>query len=184
VKGCDRETMSEGRMATPERDRLRAGFRWLAIIAGIAGALAAVVFVADTTKDAWDSATWLIAVLFAAVGAGVGWASIRATGWVIERFLFLGSPQKKIVILAGLLFALIGIFPPWIGTLPKLNMEWSYGYAPLIDPPSRVAVYKEFDVRASAGLELVQVHIDYGRLMVQWAVVIAVAGVGLFVVKK
>lgn len=112
-------------------------------------------------------------------------------GWVIDRFFFFASPQKKVVILAGLLFALIGIIPPWTGTLPMKNLEWSYGYAPVFDPPSQAAVSEKggsplqsLSETEAWGAQFVKVHIDYGRLLVQWAVVIAVVGVGLFVAKK
>lgn len=80
------------------------------------------------------------------------------------------------VILAGLVVIIImGIFPPWNYTLEsqEVNLLRPAGYAPIFSPPEPPAFI--------AKTEVYGMHMDVGRLLIQWVLVgLAVTVILLF----
>lgn len=101
----------------------------------------------------------------------------------------MSGTRRVILIIAGLLIAVTGMFPPWTGIYPArgFQIEWQYGRAPLFDAPSKAAVAQKGpgEVReagtklGSRAISVIKVQIDHSRLIVEWVVVMALAGVAL-----
>ncbi len=66
--------------------------------------------------------------------------------------------------------------------LGDLNTEWPSGYAPVFYPPSRETAARLEGVGYPEGTIIVKV--DYGRLLLQITVAIALAGAGVLIVKR
>ena len=79
--------------------------------------------------------------------------------------------QHKIISIALIVMILMGIFPPWKGSLKtdKFQYEKPIGYGFIFHPPSADAPSKS---------------IDFSRLFLQWGVVILVAGLFIFLSRK
>lgn len=85
--------------------------------------------------------------------------------------MVLNNKQRIILIIGVLLFALMGLFPPWINTLyGEIHQVLPAGYAFIASPPNP----KFLD----GGVSL-----DISRLVVQWFILIVVTGFGLVVTK-
>ena len=75
----------------------------------------------------------------------------------------LNSNQKNIVITAGVIFILMGLFPPWSYTVgATVHSEKPAGYALIIAPPEPESKAAAFGVK-----------LDFSRLIVQWMVLAA-----------
>jgi hypothetical protein len=85
--------------------------------------------------------------------------------------------RQRIVILAGLgAIVLMGAFPPWVYTFLGDGggfSEESAGYHFVASPPGKQKPYPAFGVR-----------LDVARLLVQWAIVAAITGIGLLFPSK
>ena len=76
--------------------------------------------------------------------------------------------HKPIIILGAIAFVASGLFPPWVSTFNPPGggvSETPAGYRLIFDPPS----YSGAGARYLGG-----VRIDYGRLLIQWAMIGAV----------
>lgn len=76
--------------------------------------------------------------------------------------------QKAMLLLGLVAVVWVGIYPPWVETF---HYEGAYsevplGYGLLADPPA-----------PRKNLPVLGVHIDYGRLVVSWVIVVAITGV-------
>jgi uncharacterized membrane protein SpoIIM required for sporulation len=102
----------------------------------------------------------------------------HAFGWGGKRHIILDVDMKKrqqIIITVGItLFILMGLFPPWKYTLsaPSLYRERPAGYALIF-----------FSPKPEKNAEAYGVKIDISRLVIQWIVLIAVIGFGIFIMK-
>jgi len=86
----------------------------------------------------------------------------------------LNDKQRKIVIVGVVLFVLMGLFPPWTYTLdaPSVHREKPAGYALIISPPGPEKHAPAYGVR-----------IDISRLIVQWLVLAAATGLGVYMTR-
>lgn len=75
--------------------------------------------------------------------------------------------QIRILIVAGVFFVAMGIFPPWTYTLDakSIHREKPAGYALIVSPPSPENDAPAFGVR-----------LDISRLLIQWLVLIVATG--------
>lgn len=87
----------------------------------------------------------------------------------------LNDKQQKIVVVGVVLFVLMGLIPPWTYTLhtQAIQREKPAGYALIISPPE-----PERENAAAFG-----VRIDISRLIIQWLVMAAATGLGVFISK-
>jgi len=82
-------------------------------------------------------------------------------------------------------FLIVGLIPPWVHVDPfsedpaGLRQITPIGYAPIYAPPS---VSGPLDVANHSVLHFVR--IDFDRLFVQWAIVVAVTGAALMQVRR
>ena len=65
--------------------------------------------------------------------------------------------------LALLIFAAMGLFPPWLYTRHRSNVEQPAGYHLIFAPPAPERDFRSYGVR-----------IDTGRLLIQWAALAAI----------
>lgn len=88
--------------------------------------------------------------------------------------MILNDKQRKIVIVGVVLFILMGLFPPWTYTLDaqSIHREKPAGYALIISPPGPEKNAPAFGVK-----------IDISRLIVQWLVLAATTGLGVFMTR-
>lgn len=86
----------------------------------------------------------------------------------------MNDKQRKIVIVGVVLFILMGLFPPWTYTLDaqSIHREKPAGYALIISPPGPEKNAPAFGVK-----------IDISRLIVQWLVLAATTGLGVFMTR-
>lgn len=80
--------------------------------------------------------------------------------------------KQKLVLMVGIcLITLMGLYPPWVRTFlvgqQRMRAESPVGYASIFEPP---------EVRDH---RVVGIHIDFSRLLIQWAAVATLFG-GLF----
>ena len=89
----------------------------------------------------------------------------------------MNTKQKLCVWLGIGVFVLMGLFPPWVYRLDAKDtrVEKSAGYSLLVSPPE-AAPYPSW----GWGEDLTTVKIDVARLLIQWAMLVAVVG-GLLV---
>jgi len=89
--------------------------------------------------------------------------------------MILNEKQRKVVIIGIVLFIIMGLFPPWIYTLnaESVNREKPAGYALIISPPEPEKNAVVFGVK-----------IDISRLIIQWLVLAAATGFGVFVASQ
>ena len=89
--------------------------------------------------------------------------------------MILNEKQRKVVIVGIVLFFLMGLFPPWIYTLnaQSINREKPAGYALIISPPEPEKNAVVFGVK-----------IDISRLIIQWLVLAAATGFGVFMASQ
>jgi len=80
----------------------------------------------------------------------------------------MNPKQKKFVRLGVGVMVLMGFMPPWTITLHlgDIDVHRPADYSFIFDPPKSV--------------EIASVNIDFGRLLIQWAVVGFVIGAGIF----
>lgn len=88
--------------------------------------------------------------------------------------MILNDKQRKIVIVGVVLFVLMGLFPPWTYTLDlqSIHREKPAGYALIVSPPE-----------PERGSPAFGVTIDISRLIVQWFVLAAATGLGVFMTR-
>lgn len=86
----------------------------------------------------------------------------------------LNGRQRGIVVIGVVLFVLMGLFPPWTYTryAQSIHSEKPAGYALIISPPGPEKDAPAFGVK-----------IDVSRLIVQWLVLAAATGLGVFTTK-
>jgi hypothetical protein len=86
--------------------------------------------------------------------------------------------QKIILMVALVLFVLMGLFPPWLESSVNVKqpgpvMTHATEYAPLFWVPSR---WPSPDWRSAY-------RVDMDRLSIQWTVLLAIAGAGLLIAR-
>jgi len=86
----------------------------------------------------------------------------------------LNVKQRIIAIVGVVLFVLMGLIPPWTYTFDarSIHSEKPAGYALIISPP----------VPEKDGLAF-GVKIDISQLIIQWLVLAAVTGLGVFITR-
>jgi len=89
--------------------------------------------------------------------------------------------RQKIAIVAVIIIALMGLFPPWrlAGVLGVTGVDTSAGYAFLLDPPSKDnwgLFAPQMPTHANQVFSLSgSVHVDLDVLLIQWAIVAILA---------
>ena len=86
----------------------------------------------------------------------------------------LSKRQQTILWLGIIVFLLINAFPPWIALLhpPDYPDSVSIGYAFIFAPPKSPFGYESY------------VAINFGRLFIQWGVILLATIAGIFLRKK
>ena len=84
----------------------------------------------------------------------------------------MNHKQKIVIWIAISIITIMGLFPPWVKTISNVSEEKPAGYSLIFAPRD---VYK---MGSGPGI-----HLDVARLLVQWAMVILVAG-GIILVFK
>ena len=86
--------------------------------------------------------------------------------------------QRKIVIVGVVLFILMGLIPPWAYTVekPSLHSEYPAEYAFIFSPPEPEST--------SYGDDAYGVKIDTSRLFIQFFVLAAATGLGVFMTRS
>jgi hypothetical protein len=135
----------------------------VAVFVGLAMAsFVVLLFIGEVMKGnvslerGWKPATLVVGVAF-----GIGWVGAHIVAWSI-------ADRRRAMILGLLLFAAMGLFPPWVQTFSPPGAPPTTtpaGYHPIFDPPM-----------PERGNELAGVRIDVSRLAIQWAVLAALAG--------
>lgn len=89
--------------------------------------------------------------------------------------MYLNDKQQKIVIVGIVLFALMGLFPPWTYTVDAqaIHRERPAGYTLIISPPEPEEKAIAFGVK-----------IDISRLVIQWLVLVAATGLGVIATRS
>src|SRR5689334_3666214 len=96
----------------------------------------------------------------------------------------MNSRTKMVLICAGLLIALSGLFPPWRerADIPyKLHFDKSLGYSFIWSPPGSTLVGgAQFANLSNA----TTIEIDLSRLFVEWIIVAAIATIFFFLLRS
>jgi hypothetical protein len=86
------------------------------------------------------------------------------------------KPRQRSILTAGaVMFALLGLFPPWVHTLETRfgKAEEPAGYGFILAPPE-----------AKGAGPSVEVRVDTARLLVRWVVVVGATGLALFLTRR
>ena len=91
--------------------------------------------------------------------------------WIKGAYI-MENRRKIIISIALVVIILMGLFPPWVEKLKTkdLQLERPLGYGFISSPPETDHPYS--------------LSIDFSRLFLQWAVVILVTGLCIFLSKK
>lgn len=83
--------------------------------------------------------------------------------------------QRKILVIAALLFVAAGVCPPWIYTVDgqSIHSQRPAGYALVMAPPAPEQSGAAFGVK-----------LDFSRLAVQWLVLTALTGGALLLAER
>ena len=102
--------------------------------------------------------------------------------------MLLNKYQKTVLWAALSIIILMGLFPPWISayhvTNPKTHWpgfieEDSAGYDFIFVPPTQIG-----HVDADGTWITYSFHLDYGRLFLQWLLIVAVSGGLIFLFRE
>lgn len=88
----------------------------------------------------------------------------------------LNLNQRRVLVVGIIAIIVMGVFPPWTYTFKYQSMyrEVPAGYSLIVNPPT-----------PEKGYGLIQgCKLDISRLLIQWFIVGASTGVGLFLLSK
>lgn len=102
--------------------------------------------------------------------------------------MMLNKNQKIVCWVALGIIVFMGLFPPWISayhvTNPKTHWpgfieEDAAGYHFIFVPPTKIG-----NVDEAGNWTTYSFHLDYGRLFLQWILIVAVSGALLFLFRE
>jgi len=83
----------------------------------------------------------------------------------------INQMQKKLIVIGIALFILMSLFPPWTYTYKyeSIYSEEPTGYGFIFSPPNKKLPYAVHGIK-----------IDMSRLFIQWVIVLAATGIGIY----